>query len=200
MDHLFDSPYGHMSSGYSTGRSTPPAEAANQPSLAYIGSMEVMDGWMSEHALPNAFMASHPQHPFWLLSLTGVLTSEKERSKGGGDDQDEYAAEMTTGPVALKRTVEMYRGIKQRGEALGELLDPSLRRSATVAPDQHELIAFANGVIYPFSWVTELGNARAHKTSPSTVERVSLRHCFAQVGAPFDAERCLGKLTHDGHC
>eukprot|EP00877_Chromochloris_zofingiensis_P001515 jgi/Chrzof1/11364/Cz05g34040.t1 len=59
--------------------------------LAYMGSDRDF-----AHCIPNAFMASVPRHPFWLMMLDMI--------QANWDSQE--GPELITGPVALKRTVE----------------------------------------------------------------------------------------------
>ena len=65
--------------------------------LAYMGKDE---DW--EHNIPNAFMASIPDHPFWWYCISRVMLSHVE------DDRWDYI-EATTGPAMLKEALIDYR-------------------------------------------------------------------------------------------
>lgn len=65
--------------------------------LAYMGKDE---DW--EHNIPNAFMASVPNHPFWWYCISRVMLSRVE------DDRWDYI-EATTGPAMLKEALTDYQ-------------------------------------------------------------------------------------------
>jgi mannosyltransferase OCH1-like enzyme len=56
-----------------------------------LGRMRTTDN--AEHAIPNAFMASRPHHPFWVEVLNYIYIHRKKN----------WGAEKLTGPVMLLR-------------------------------------------------------------------------------------------------
>ncbi len=69
-----------------------PLLAGRQALLAWMGPPDD-----HPHNVPNAWMASAPGHPFWLMMLTQIVLNKKDQ-----------AAEYVTGPVALKDAVARY--------------------------------------------------------------------------------------------
>jgi hypothetical protein len=69
-----------------------PLLAGHQALLAWMGPPDD-----HPHNIPNAWMASEPGHPFWLMMLTQIVLNKKHQ-----------AAEHVTGPAALKDTVARY--------------------------------------------------------------------------------------------
>ena len=67
-----------------------PLLSHRQAALAWMGPPDD-----HPHNLPNAWMASEPGHPFWLMMLLQIVQAPKDQP-----------AEHVTGPVALKRAVE----------------------------------------------------------------------------------------------
>ena len=195
LTNIFDYPLEYTSPDYTANPPIPLAIDPDSPALAYIGSMDVVDGWWSDHALPNAFMASIPRHPLWLVTLTGVLHNTEGDLANKGEN---FAAEVTTGPVALLRAVKAYRENLAASGDLHDVVDARLREMTGPAGQSHNLVVFDTGVIYPFSWVLDFANENAHQQSPTTVERVSLKHCLAQKGQHFDPIRCLGMSMSAG--
>jgi hypothetical protein len=196
MDDILDFPHEYASPTYPAEPSIPLDINDQSPMLAYIGSMEVGDGWLKDHGLPNAFMASRPRHPLWLVTLSHVTKSEGLRRSSAQNSDDEFAAESTTGPIAMMRAVERYRSMQRLGTPVIDMIDPLLHDMGSRAGNVHNLVVFDTGVIYPFSWASEMTNIRAHKQSPESVERISLQHCLAQKGSSFNAEQCISKSRH----
>ena len=84
---------------------------------------------LSEHSLPNAWLASTPSHPFWYLALNHIKeVVPPDRHRGPittshshpdsypapaapppGTDNEDPDPEYTTGPVSLLETWELYR-------------------------------------------------------------------------------------------
>ena len=85
--------------------------------LAYMGKDE---DW--QHNIPNAFMASVPDHPFWWYCISRVMLTHVE------DDRWDYV-EATTGPAMLKEALADYQ--------------TQCRDDITILPSE---------TIYPFDW------------------------------------------------
>lgn len=173
VDSLLAQPFEYISPSYLT-----PDTGAE--TIAVVGSMETGEDKTKPHAIPNAFMASAPRHPLWLLPLTTVLTTfdVDEHGKVGSVDRasDQYATERTTGPIVLYNSVLEYLGKTplehRRTHPLLIKYDPAERHSAVVLQSH---------LIYPFSWATEPESSAVYS------------HCRASKYARFDAERCHGE-------
>src|SRR5271156_6482972 len=98
------------------------------------------------HSVPNAWMASPPGHPFFLLLLRTAQRQMREHGQG--------TPEELTGPVALHKTIGVYQN-KASQDYLTEQ-DASLRLRAglfgTRDALQHELHILPKEMIYPYSW------------------------------------------------
>lgn len=57
-----------------------------------------------DHDIPNAWMASRKEHPFWLHVLGLIMKNVERRKKEGGGG----GAEEVTGPVALMNVWRAY--------------------------------------------------------------------------------------------
>jgi inositol phosphorylceramide mannosyltransferase catalytic subunit len=101
-----------------------------------------------EHSIPNAWMASTPRHPFFMLPLEGIA----QNLYSGYN----HFVEGLTGPVALRYQIWMYESHYNYGRDLIPYLRTTvmnktyfetydLRHSVTVLPPE---------MIYPFSWVS----------------------------------------------
>lgn len=186
LDTLFSEPLENVSPLY------PPGETSSA-SLAFVGSMEVNpDDWTTPHSIPNAFMASTPRHPLWLLPLSKILRRMGADRAGHlhgeamptTDEIDAYVGtESITGPVALLNAVHAYRswmGHTASALTTTDVVDPALSTSLDLAPRHHATIVFDTPIIYPFSWAIE------PHMSPVYL------HCRASGGlfAQFDPVRC----------
>ncbi|PRP76523.1 glycosyltransferase family 32 protein [Planoprotostelium fungivorum] len=123
-------------------------------SVAYTGTM----GGGGIHSMPNAWMASTPEHPLWLFPLITAL----ERKDGG-------APEEISGPIALFKSYEIYESLmkKENGEEavwdyIKEKLGTSWRGMRKV---RHAAGVFRQQFIFPHAWtrslpVCSIGNAK----------------------------------------
>ncbi|KAI8609440.1 nucleotide-diphospho-sugar transferase [Chytriomyces sp. MP71] len=69
---------------------------------AVLGSMTTGSSFfMRVHALPNAFMASRPGHPFWLSCARRIMRGRNQMWGG--------TVEQRTGPVMLYRCLKGYQ-------------------------------------------------------------------------------------------
>lgn len=71
---------------------------------AIVGRMGIDESF--EHSIPNAMMASRPQHLLWLLAIANTI--EKIRECGSAAEMLARGPERITGPILLKDTVDFY--------------------------------------------------------------------------------------------
>ena len=112
-----------------------------------------------KHSIPNAWMASTPSHPFWLLPLNLVASGTKPY----GD-----WPEAVTGPDALFYLVSDYMKEYSKNDVAEAKLDEYLRNSemsepylrsldkrglrAEVEAPKHQLRLLDNHAIFPYWW------------------------------------------------
>lgn len=122
--------------------------------LARMGS-----DYSKKHSIPNAWMASTPSHPFWLLPLDLVASGDKPY----GD-----WPEAVTGPDALFYLVNRYLKDYSGGEDAEAKLDLSLRWSGlkylylrslnedglltTDGVRIHQMVLLGEEMIFPYWW------------------------------------------------
>jgi hypothetical protein len=99
-----------------------------------------------KHSIPNAWMASTPAHPFFLVLPATV--DEKLLDNGA-------PPEYLTGPVALRDSIVTYETSKiTKGNDLGR--DISRVRQGISFPNNqtldHQLVLLPSDLIYPYSW------------------------------------------------
>ncbi|KKF93016.1 Inositol phosphoceramide mannosyltransferase 3 [Ceratocystis platani] len=117
--------------------------------MAFLGRMGTDEQF--EHSIPNAWMASTPGHPFFLLPLESVL-KRFSREKQWTD-----LPEDVTGPVALRRAILKYQK-HYIWEKSPEALENDMERyisagSYKMRPDlKHTVQLLHHDVIYPYSW------------------------------------------------
>ena len=165
------------------------------------------DSQLWEPSLPNAWFASSPGHPFWLLPLEYVQDHKDDTDLGRNCPED------LTGPRPLFNVVGEYHRIYSNGDdaldkhyaesGWGRLYDHrSLAKSVSESteaianmkehsqqPLDHDIRSSAHSVtilpwweIYPFSWQRD-GDA--------------VREICWTVGQKFDEERCKLLLGTD---
>ena len=194
LDALFLNPADYQSPKLSVSTHLTP-----ESPLAFVASMEVNDNdWTVRHSIPNAFMASTPHHPLWLLPLSngmrrlladkdwGLIDANTDVDTSSSSDAN-VDTETMTGPVALLSAIESYRSsiIEKHPTSLTDLIHPILRRYADLAPHHHNVVVLEPAVIFPFSWAVEGKNQRGKV----------YRHCRAALGYAFDPLRCQGTST-----
>ncbi|PHH89809.1 hypothetical protein CDD83_5215 [Cordyceps sp. RAO-2017] len=107
-----------------------------------------------EHSIPNAWMASTPGHPFFLVYLQTFV----ERAKPMADKKRTSAwaaAEHVTGPVVLRQAIAEYEAAKVRaGNSLsGEVVSMAHDLPfATTQMKDHQVVLLPSQYIYPFNW------------------------------------------------
>jgi hypothetical protein len=129
-------------------------------------------------SVPNAFLASSPNHPIWLFPISEVLrrfvvdqVGHVRRKPAIGTPKE------ITGPPALERGIVAYHYW-----ILHRHLDPfvpALSRLVKLAPDIHDLVILNEPIIYPFSWT---------ETNAEVWEG-----CKAGGNEAFDSRKCHGE-------
>lgn len=132
---------------------------------AFVGRMGTDDD--SVHSIPNAWMASTPGHPFWLLTTERI----RDHLHDGG------TPEQITGPISLRDQVNEYFS-KYHGDSSLSLDEHHAKSPwAEFYPPQNieTLVVLPFWAIYPYSWQRD---GDAYKD-----------HCL--VGqSKFNASRC----------
>ncbi|KAK9364907.1 nucleotide-diphospho-sugar transferase [Lipomyces kononenkoae] len=113
---------------------------------AFFGRMGTDDHF--EHSIPNAWMASTPKHPFFLLPLESAV----DKLSGNGDG---ISPESFTGPVALWDAINVYFDeysgtgeLEQRlhkNSTLQGIFEPEYKMKHSI-----EILPFWN--VFPYSW------------------------------------------------
>ena len=91
-----------------------------------------------EHSIPNAIMASEPREEFWKLVISLMMSVDKSQPP-----------EHVTGPVILRRAVELYSSeydgeeVQRRLREMGRLMPSGKRSRLSVLPAE---------VFYPLDW------------------------------------------------
>jgi mannosyltransferase OCH1-like enzyme len=169
--------------------SDPPSwsnESADLPPLyqkAFFGRMGHDEGFL--HSIPNAWMASSPYHPFFMLPLEGIAQSIND------PDADDYV-EALTGPVALRDRIIDYERHYGAGRNLVEYLKTTAMNKTYFEEYNllHSLTIFPPQIIYPFSWMM-------------TPEESTRTHCVGGGGPVLEREICKDQLKvreNGGHC
>lgn len=124
-------------------------EKYDQPGRqAFLGRMGLDDS--SSASLPNAWFASTPGHPFWVLPLEFVEANI---------DSDIDTAEGLSGPGALFKIVQEYND-KYAGDEMDHHYAQSGWRHLFPQPvqilsdtDDHTVTILPHWEIYPYSWL-----------------------------------------------
>ncbi|KAH7020758.1 uncharacterized protein B0I36DRAFT_252631 [Microdochium trichocladiopsis] len=111
--------------------------AAPESSTAVFGRMG--SDFNFEHHLPNAWMASTPGHPFFLLPIESIK-AEVDRSQRplAGYWYDWPSAEQMTGPIALRESIIQYAARQKDGS------------SSNGVPER--IVLLPQQWAYPFNW------------------------------------------------
>ena len=137
---------------HTTPSPTPPPP---QKRKAFLGRMGTDTD--NIHSIPNAWMASTPGHPFWLLPLQHIA------AKLSGNPND--SPEAITGPASLFETIGDYNDFFHNADF------PTLDQhyagsgwSALYPPPipAEELVILPFWAIYPFSWQRDGDAYKAH--------------------------------------
>ncbi len=176
--------------------------------LALLGSMKT-GPHQTGHSIPNAWMASTPGHPFWLLTISSAMAKmgvdEHGRLEGEGNNlqlgwlekigivtDSTKQPEAVTGPVALREQVLVYQDWEKsqtEGPRRGDTQDlprhPALKVDRTMEV-RHGVKVLPPAVIYPFTW-----DPYIHPYSSLIYQK-----CRIQVKTEemFDPAGCQGEL------
>jgi inositol phosphorylceramide mannosyltransferase catalytic subunit len=113
-------------------------DPTNLRGIAAFGRLESDE--MFKHSLPNAWMASSPRHPFFLVTIEYAKERVQEMRSIIHRLMDTPTAEHVTGPIALKE--RMFRW-KISPKALWD-----------------EVVLLPPHVVHPYSWHTPGRNGR----------------------------------------
>ena len=148
---------------------------------AYFGQMGRDPTFI--HSIPNAWMASTPFHPFFLLPLEAI-SEEMDVSE---------SVEKLTGPVALHDQISRYQVQYHSGTELVSYLRHTQMNH--VYFDQYELRHSIHilppDIIYPFPW-----------DEPDWLPASTVHHCYANH-PDFDRSICKEELEvweKGAHC
>lgn len=145
---------------------------------AFFGRMGTDTGF--SNSIPNAWMASTPGHPFFLIILESVM---KAMADGSSDGQ---SPESVTGPARLYDMINEY--LDPKGKYVGEALDLHVSKNPTAKQFnprkglQHSIEVLPFQYIFPYSWQRD-GEA--------------FREVCWATKATFNAERCKLLLATD---
>ncbi|KIV94736.1 hypothetical protein PV10_02474 [Exophiala mesophila] len=145
---------------------------------AFFGRMGTDNGF--DNSIPNAWMASTPGHPFFLVLAESVMRDHNDETKAG------QSVEATTGPAKLFYMIEEYN--EKEGKYEGDKIDKAVAKNPTskqFTPKKGlghsiEVLPFHN--IYPYSWQRD---GEAYRSV-----------CWA-ARKTFNAERCKLLLATD---
>lgn len=114
---------------------------------AFLGRMGTDHSF--DNSIPNAWMASTPGHPFFLLLVESVM-------KDVADGPERWSAEAITGPAKLFYTYAEYS--EPQGKYIGEALDKHVAKNPAAkqfTPRKglgHSVEVLPFQYIYPYSW------------------------------------------------
>ncbi|KAK9234257.1 nucleotide-diphospho-sugar transferase [Lipomyces kononenkoae] len=131
-----------------------------------------------EHSIPNAWMASTPGHPFFLLSLDKVVSNLKGEIAGW------VTAEMLTGPIALRTYINLYLEKYKDNDELNQKLneDPVVAVFGQQEKIKHAVEVLPWWNVFPYSWDRDGHAFRA----------------ICSVNSPdYDRERCKLNIAAD---
>ncbi|CAD6591279.1 MAG: hypothetical protein ASARMPRED_005292 [Alectoria sarmentosa] len=157
---------------------SPIASSTPDPGTAFLARMG--NDYSKKHSIPNAWMASTPSHPFWLLPLNLVAAGTKPY----GD-----WPEAVTGPDALFHLVNRYLKEYDGDYNAEARLDEFLRRSemkgtyvrfmgekdpgARAGIQMHQMVLLGREMIFPYWW----GEKRLHSVCKAGAEGFDPETC-----------------------
>lgn len=216
MDTIIEREMNSLIASHSHERTTTTTTTTSHPiyQLALLGSMET-GPHQTEHGIPNAWMASTPGHPFWLLTISSAMSKlgvdENGHLKNSGKSQLEFGwmekigiikdsgkqPEAVTGPMALREQVLVYKDWEKsqnhggsRRQDISELpRHPALKIDQEAMEIQHGVKILPPTIIYPFSWDVDINPASG----------LIYQKCRVQVGTEekFDPAGCQGESKND---
>ncbi|KAI9199485.1 nucleotide-diphospho-sugar transferase, partial [Polychytrium aggregatum] len=119
-----------------------------------------------EHSLPNAWMASSPGHPFWLVVVNLIV---KNLGTPEGD-----SAEKLTGPVAL------YKAWAQFSHRLFH----------------EDFVVLPHGYIYPYDWNQALVHGAICSAQSNTFDEVQCKRILEAEGEPGQPAYTITYWSH----
>jgi len=137
------------------------------------------------HSIPNAWMASTPYHPFFMLPLEGIV-------KRVDNAQVDDFVEGLTGPVALRDRIHDYELQFYHGRSLVDYLDTAPMNKTYFEEYNllHTITLFPPEIIFPFSWT--MSEEESRRT-----------HCMGGGGPAREREICKDELRvreNGAHC
>ncbi|KAL5611873.1 hypothetical protein BROUX41_000555 [Berkeleyomyces rouxiae] len=139
----------NYSTPYDTAAHVTMGEDKSANRMAFFGRMGTDKQF--EHSIPNAWMASTPGHPFFLLPMESVL------ARFGHKKQWLALPETVTGPVALRQAILKYRRL-YNWRLLPKTLEKDLAHRIATGPFEkrsdlkHSVNLLHHNIIYPYSW------------------------------------------------
>ncbi|KAK9328282.1 nucleotide-diphospho-sugar transferase [Lipomyces starkeyi] len=117
-----------------------------QERKAFFGRMGTNDTF--DHSIPNAWMASTPGHPFFLLSLDSVIEKLK------GEIPGKITAEHLTGPIALRRYINLYLKKYKDSDELDQRMNKNPIVDVFGPQDsmKHSVEVLPWWNVFPYSW------------------------------------------------
>ena len=136
---------------------------------AFLGRMGTNESFGS--SIPNAWMASTPFHPFFLMPLESITQQINDSVKSRW-------AEGLTGPCALREQVLRYQSSET--DIVEYLKTTTMNYTYFGSYNlRHRLTLLPPEVIYPFAW---------------TMPWSDPRHKYCHIRGAFDKERCKDEL------
>ena len=138
-----------------------------------------------EHSIPNAWMASTPFHPFFMLPLEGIVRRIDQ-------PEAQESVEWLTGPIALRDRLIDYHDEYDDGRKLVEYLgENSMNKTYFDGYNLlHSVTVFPPEIIFPFSWMM-------------SAQESGRTHCVGGGGLILEREICKDELRvreNGGYC
>jgi inositol phosphorylceramide mannosyltransferase catalytic subunit len=155
-----------------------PAHTTKAGRKAFFGRMGTDSG--SSHSIPNAWMASTPGHPFFLLQVEAVMKVTSEAK------MDELNVESVGGPQKLYDMINEYNAedSKWAGDALDKhvMKYPTSKQFTPRKGLKHSIEVLPFQYVFPYSWERD---GEAYREI-----------CWA-TKENFDVDRCKKLLATD---
>jgi mannosyltransferase OCH1-like enzyme len=108
------------------------------------------NAYYSRDVVPNAFLASVPNHHFWNFVITKIIQHAYAKLSLS------FIAEQTTGPHCMRDVLDEYTS------TYNVIFDDDMYTVAEGARNIHEVTILAPGIVYPFSFVSTDNVAVCH--------------------------------------
>ncbi|KAK9483197.1 nucleotide-diphospho-sugar transferase [Lipomyces starkeyi] len=174
VDELFKS-YNVSTISYNASYEVASKDNSGKKRTAFFGRMGTDDDF--DHSIPNAWMASTPGHPFFLLPLESVIDRLSRNDAN-------TVPEALTGPVALKEAINMYGNQYAHPGDLEVHLQSSILNGMLYSQYKmkHSIEILPYWMVFPYSWGQD-GNAYRSACSIGSQE--------------YDREKCKQLVTAD---